>query len=169
VNYAPIQIVDESDKPLRPGTMDEAQQKGLWHRVVRVIVGDEQGRILLQKRGATMATFPNCWDTSAAGHVDAGEDYIVAAKRETFEEIGLKDANLKEVESYKLEGMYKDKIINRFNKTYQVQVNSDQKFRPDQKEVQKLQWFTQQEVKGLFRDYPDEITDGLRHAFPKYI
>lgn len=149
--------------------MDEVQQHGLWHRIVRIIVEDEKGRILLQKRSAAMATFPNCWDTSAAGHVDAGEDYAEAAKRETREEIGLSSLEVHEIESYQSEGKYKNKIINRFNKTYKVHVRSTQKFRADPVEVHELRWFTKEEIKELFRDGPDKITDGLRHVFPQYV
>lgn len=164
----PIQIVDENDQPLRAGTMEEAQQKGLWHRIVRVLVEDEKACILLQKRSATMVIFPNCWDTSAAGHVDYGEDYVAAAKRETFEEIGVKDIPLKEISSYKSEGKYKDKTINRFNRTYRMRVPANQQFVADPEEVDSLEWFTREEIKALFRDHPGQITDGLKRAFLQY-
>ena len=32
---------------------------------------------------------PGLWDTSAAGHVDSGEDYASCAIRELFEELGI--------------------------------------------------------------------------------
>ena len=50
-----IQIVDEHDQPVGAASMDEAQTKGLWHRIVRVMVEDGQGHVLLQLRGV-MAT-----------------------------------------------------------------------------------------------------------------
>ena len=34
-------------------------------------------------------TYPGAWDSSAAGHLDAGEDYNEAAARELREELGL--------------------------------------------------------------------------------
>ena len=39
-------------------------------------------------------TFPGCWDSSCSGHVDAGEDYVAAARRELGEELGWHDASL---------------------------------------------------------------------------
>ena len=37
---------------------------------------------------------PGVWDSSAAGHLDAGEDYATAARRELQEELGITDAPL---------------------------------------------------------------------------
>jgi 16S rRNA (adenine1518-N6/adenine1519-N6)-dimethyltransferase len=34
------------------------------------------------------------WDSSAAGHLDAGEEYESAARRELSEELGINDAKL---------------------------------------------------------------------------
>lgn len=46
-------------------------------------------RVLLQKRSADKDSFPNCYDCSSAGHVDAGEEFIATAIRELREELGL--------------------------------------------------------------------------------
>jgi isopentenyldiphosphate isomerase len=163
VSYPPIQIVDENDKPLRPGTMTEAQAEGLWHRIVRIIVKDQEGRILLQKRGATMATFPGCWDTSASGHVDNAEDYLTAAKREMAEEIGLQEASLEEVESYQSRGLYEGRKLNRFNKTYLTFVKNDQIFTADPVEVSEIKWFTPEAIRALLEERPSIFSDGLKH------
>lgn len=51
----------------------------------------ERGRweVLLQKRGSQKDSYPGCWDISAAGHVQAGDDYLDSALRELFEELGI--------------------------------------------------------------------------------
>ena len=46
-------------------------------------------QILLQKRSQTKDSFPGCLDTSSAGHLDAGEDFDAAARRELKEELGV--------------------------------------------------------------------------------
>lgn len=52
-----------------------------------------EGRIqvLLQERSHTKDSFPGCLDTSSAGHLDVGESFDHAARRELAEELGLKD------------------------------------------------------------------------------
>jgi isopentenyldiphosphate isomerase len=61
---------------------------------VHVLVHDAEGRFFLQKRSAAKDTFPGCWDSSCSGHLDAGEDYTTAARRELGEELGWHDASL---------------------------------------------------------------------------
>ena len=44
--------------------------------------------LLLQKRSAQKDSFPGLYDISAAGHLDPGEDFAAAARRELAEELG---------------------------------------------------------------------------------
>jgi isopentenyldiphosphate isomerase len=84
-----IQIVDENDEPIGATSSQEARDKGLYHRIARVILKDENGRILSQRRSATKSLYANLWTDSASGHVDEGESYEVAIKRELLEETGI--------------------------------------------------------------------------------
>jgi len=54
---------------------------------VFMIVRDEQGRVLLQRRAGT--EFMNGYYDFPSGHVDAGESFTEAAVRELVEETGL--------------------------------------------------------------------------------
>lgn len=63
----------------------------LVHRAVRVVIFDTAGRILLQKRSMNKDIQPGKWDTAVGGHLDSGEDYLDAAKREMREELGITD------------------------------------------------------------------------------
>ena len=45
--------------------------------------------LLLQKRSPDKDSHPNCLDISTAGHLSAGQDYLEAALRELFEELGI--------------------------------------------------------------------------------
>lgn len=67
-------------------------QKGLWHRTFQCWIIKKEGDatfVLFQKRHAEKDTFPNYYDTSAAGHLKSNE-LEKDGVRELEEELGLK-------------------------------------------------------------------------------
>ena len=85
-------MVDRNDAVIGQATRREVHAQGLLHRAVHVLVFNREGELFLQKRSRNKDTAPGAWDSSASGHVDAGEDYDDCARRELGEEIGLKVA-----------------------------------------------------------------------------
>ena len=81
------------DKPISAGIMKpraEVHRDRNWHRSVHVWVVDRfQKKVVLQQRSATKDTFPNRWDISAAGHIEAFSESVESAIRELAEELGL--------------------------------------------------------------------------------
>ncbi len=92
-------VVDEQDKVLRQATRREVHDNNLIHRAVHILVFNKNHDCLLQKRSMFKDRHPGVWDSSAAGHLDAGEDYTTAAHRELREELGIENARLVEVGS----------------------------------------------------------------------
>lgn len=164
---APIVIVDEDDRPVGQATKQEAWDKGLIHRVVRIMIEDDQGRILLQHRSPTKIPYPNTWDNSAAGHVDAGEDYKTAALRELHEELGLDNLELTEVGRYRSDEMWKDHHHNRFTMVYKVRAKVEPQRLEDGK-VDDARWFTLAEIKSMLLHHPEQVSDGIRQVIPRY-
>jgi len=87
-------VVDHEDRVIAQAPRREVHARKLLHRAVHVLVHDADGRLFLQRRSPTKDTFPNCWDSSCSGHVDAGENYVIAARRELGEELGWHDQTL---------------------------------------------------------------------------
>jgi 16S rRNA (adenine1518-N6/adenine1519-N6)-dimethyltransferase len=81
-------IVDENDAVVGSLPRDEVHARDLRHRAVHVMLFNRAGEIFLQKRSIWKDRNPAQWDSATAGHVDAGEDYETAARRELMEEIG---------------------------------------------------------------------------------
>lgn len=91
-----IDILDENgNKTGAVKDIMEVHRDGDWHRVVFVYVMNSDGEILLQKRSKKMFIYPNTWDMSAAGHISSNEESEDSARKELFEETGLKTDNLK--------------------------------------------------------------------------
>ncbi|MFZ4681962.1 MAG: 16S rRNA (adenine(1518)-N(6)/adenine(1519)-N(6))-dimethyltransferase RsmA [Terrimicrobiaceae bacterium] len=82
-------IVDENDSVVETRPRDAVHVNNLRHRAVHILITNEKGELFLQKRSIWKDKNPGCWDSSAAGHVDAGESYEDAARRELAEEIGI--------------------------------------------------------------------------------
>jgi isopentenyl-diphosphate Delta-isomerase len=82
-------VVDEGDVVVSRATRREVHARGLRHRAVHVLVFNRAGEVFLQKRAQSKDTAPGAWDSSASGHLEAGEDYDACAVREAREEIGL--------------------------------------------------------------------------------
>lgn len=87
-------VVDENDHVVRQATRREVHDNDLIHRAVHVLVFNKNYDCLLQKRSMLKDRHPGVWDSSAAGHLDAGEEYDSAARRELSEELGINDAKL---------------------------------------------------------------------------
>lgn len=83
-------VVNERDEVIDRKPRKEVHRLGLLHRAVHIIVTNAKGDVFMQKRSMSKDSSPGLWDTSAAGHVDSGEDYDSCSVRELGEEIGLK-------------------------------------------------------------------------------
>ena len=87
-------IINEAGEPTGQ-TVERsiAHAQGIRHRTAHIwIIREMEGRIqvLLQKRSTEKDSFPGRFDTSSAGHVQAGDEPLESALRELFEELGIK-------------------------------------------------------------------------------
>lgn len=84
-----IDVVDENDRVVGLATRQELYQKTLRHRIVHILLFNQKGDMALQLRGPGVDFCPNHWCTAAVGHVQHGESYQEAARREYQEELGI--------------------------------------------------------------------------------
>jgi isopentenyl-diphosphate delta-isomerase type 1 len=89
MNEEIFDVVDDRDEVIGRERRSEVHRQGLNHRAVHVLVFNAAGKLFLQKRSMSKDTFPGVWDSSASGHLDAGEPYDACAVRELREELGL--------------------------------------------------------------------------------
>ena len=96
-----IDVFDENNNSLNYSlSRTKIHEENLWHHHVSVWIMNEKGEILLQQRSFNKKKNPGMY-SKTGGHVDAGEKPLDAAKREVFEEVGLKADNIKELELFK--------------------------------------------------------------------
>jgi 16S rRNA (adenine1518-N6/adenine1519-N6)-dimethyltransferase len=82
-------VVDDEDRVIGQAPRSEVHGNNLLHRAVHLLIFNGNGDLYLQKRSPFKDRHPGVWDSSAAGHVDAGEDYDDTARRELQEELGV--------------------------------------------------------------------------------
>jgi isopentenyl-diphosphate delta-isomerase type 1 len=85
-----LDIVNADGKVIGTASRSDCHSNpDLAHRAVHVFFRNSRNEILLQKRSRKKRVQPGKWDTSVGGHLDPGETYEEAAKRETLEELGV--------------------------------------------------------------------------------
>ena len=143
-----------------------AHRDGIPHRTVHIWITRESAgkrQILLQQRSLEKDSFPGLFDTSSAGHLQAGDEPLEAAMRELEEELGIKAeaAQLKFAGtfhiSYEVEfhgAPFKDNEI-AFVFVYDGDVDI-RELTLQEEEVQGVEWFdldeVYEEVKNRFRE-----------------
>lgn len=117
-----LDILDAKGNPIKSTALkSKAHRFGLFHATVHIWLYTKTGRLLLQLRAKSKATYPLLWDVSVAGHIGAGEASETAAVREIKEELGLTIApkSLKKIGVFKSTQTHHDTLIdNEFHHTF---------------------------------------------------
>ncbi len=87
-------VVDDHDRVIGRAPRAEVHARRLRHRAVHILLFNPRGELYLQKRAALKDSFPGCYDSSASGHLESGEEYDACALRELREELNLTGAPL---------------------------------------------------------------------------
>lgn len=107
-----LPLVDENGQLIGAATRKECHDGSKrLHPVVHLHVFNEAGQLYLQKRPEWKTVQPGKWDTAVGGHVDLGENAEMALKRETAEELGLKDFEPTLLDSYVYESDIEKELV----------------------------------------------------------
>lgn len=156
-----LDIVDKNDEVIGRETKENIYIKKLPHRIVHVLVFDNDGRMLLQQRGRKSNYLPLGWSTSVGGHVTSGESYKKAAIREMKEEIGIEGRIYLIIKD-----IYTDP--RGFDKHLQIyKIIHGGPFIPHQHEVEQLHFFTINEIRDKI-DKGDIFHPELLYILNKY-
>jgi mutator protein MutT len=139
-----LDIVDENNQVVGSAPYNEVYSKRLNHRIVHVLVFNGKGEIFLQMRSAKKEFCPGHWVTSAGGHVQKGETYEQAAKRELKEELGV-DASLTLIHESPYDHYKMRKFLQVFRAVYSGP------FKINTEEVAGGRWFSVADVRDMVR------------------
>lgn len=151
-----VDLYDENRLPLgRTAERGAPKAPGEYRMVVHVCVFDRQGQLLIQQRAPEKFIFPNLWDVSIGGGVDAGETSRQGAEREFREELGypLDLSGLRPSVTVNFDGGFDDFYI--LTKDLDLEMLTLQK-----EEVRAVRWASLEEIldmlgRGTFIPYPE--------------
>lgn len=126
---------------------------------------DNEIQVLLQRRAADSKTWPDFFDTSAAGHINFGEAPLTAALRETREELGITispdDVRLLFVHRQRLHYLPTNIIENEIQWVYGYDATGTPHFKLESSEVKSVLWLNMKELAQL-----EAGKDGGKHIVP---
>jgi len=84
-----VVLVDERDRVLGVAPKLQAHRDGRLHRAVSVVLFDDVGRVLLQRRATAKYHSGGLWSNTCCGHPRPGESVGEAAGRRLEDELGI--------------------------------------------------------------------------------
>ncbi len=163
MNDEQIAFVNADDQVIGTKPRSEVHSLGLLHRAVHVLVFNDQRQVFLQKRSMNKDENPGLWDTSAAGHVDAGENYAMCAAREILEELGIK-ANKTMKFLFKLPASEKTGM--EFIEVFRMDDNGPFTLATD--EIDEGKWFSISEISKKVELDDRHLTDSFKTLWRKF-
>lgn len=148
-------VVDEEDQVVGQETRDRVHRQDLLHRAVHIFVFNKRKELFLQKRSRLKDRHPGVWDSSAAGHLNAGEGYLETAIRELEEELGVVSKELQEIASIKASAATGWEHV----KLYLARHDGAVRFPCS--EVEAGQWFSIDEIRAWVQVRPEDFASGF--------
>ena len=155
-------VVDEQDRVTGQLPRREVHARGLRHRAVHMLVANQAGQVFLHQRSMQKDLFPGVWDSSAAGHVGAGEDYDGTALRELEEELGCRPAHPPQP-LFKIAA--REETGQEFVWVYRVEAEGPFTLQAD--EIERGGWFALAEIDRWVAERPPELAPAFLFIWPR--
>jgi 16S rRNA (adenine1518-N6/adenine1519-N6)-dimethyltransferase len=153
--------VDENDRQIGTASRLKVHENNFRHRAVHILIFNQIGEAYLQQRSRWKDRHPLKWDSSAAGHVTAGENYDETARRELKEELAI-DVSLERIFRLTASARTDDEFI----WGYRGVVSEDPA--PNKYEIQRGIFFAPAVIDGWTSARPDDFAPGFLECWKAY-
>lgn len=138
-------VVNENDDVLDYLPRSEVHAKKLLHRTISVLVFNDKGQVLLQKRSVKKDSNPGKWSNAAGGHVNKGLTYDQAAEIEIKEELSINDSP-----QFVKKIIINDPKHKTLTQLYKIKSNGPFQLNPE--ETDELRFFSEEELPRIFNN-----------------
>lgn len=115
-----------------------------------VLVFNDGGELVLQLRAANDDSFPNHWDFSAGGGIEAGEDSKFSAQRELREELGIEASVEFIIQTHYTYAAWKPSVTREVD-IFIYKAHHNGPFQVDLKEVERVEFFKLEVVEEMIK------------------
>lgn len=151
-----ILTVDEQDRETGYMEKIEVHKKGILHRAFSVMIFNDNGEVLIQKRAKRKYHSPGLWTNSCCSHQREGETLTEAVARRIQEELGITCDCKEEFKfKYRVEfdnGLIEHEIDHVFIGHYNGNVF------PNEDEVEEIRWVPLDKLHKEMREHPEDFT-----------
>lgn len=151
-----ILTVDEQDRETGYMEKMEVHKKGVLHRAFSVMIFNNEGEVLLQKRARKKYHSPGLWSNSCCSHQREGETLTEAVSRRIKEELGI-ICDIKEEFKFKYRVEFDNGLIeHELDHVFIGHCNGN--VYPNEDEVEEIRWATLDKLYKEMSEHPENFT-----------
>jgi isopentenyl-diphosphate Delta-isomerase len=159
-----VELVDQRGQAVGIRTVQQAHQApGRLHRAFSVVITDDAGRILLQRRAAAKTRFASLWANACCGHPAPGVSVAASANQRLREELGLEPITLADagVYVYYAEDPIAGRVEFEYDHVLVAKVAGNPLLMPDPDEVADIRWADRRQLEDSLAASPEAYAPWL--------
>ena len=149
-------LVDQADRPMGRMEKQEAHRKGLLHRAFSVFLLDGS-KLLIQRRALDKYHCGGLWSNTCCSHPAPGEPVLSAAERRLDEELGIKNARLRELDTFLYRAAFPNGLTEH-ELDHVLLGEYSGPVRPDPREIAQVRWIDLEELQRDLQAFPQRYT-----------
>ena len=149
-------LVDQADRPVGRMEKQEAHRKGLLHRAFSVFLLDGS-KLLIQRRALDKYHCGGLWSNTCCSHPAPGEPVLSAAERRLDEELGIKNARLRELDTFLYRAAFPNGLAEH-GLDHVLLGEYSGPVQPDPMEIAQVRWIDLEELQRDLQAFPQWYT-----------
>ena len=149
-------LVDQADRPVGRMEKQEAHRKGLLHRAFSVFLLDGS-KLLIQRRALDKYHCGGLCSNTCCSHPAPGEPVLSAAERRLDEELGIKNARLRELDTFLYRAAFPNGLTEH-ELDHVLLGEYSGPVQPDPMEIAQVRWIDLEELQRDLQAFPQWYT-----------